>query len=84
LQFICSRFLSEREKAIELKDFHAAVEMVEKDLFKILGKHGVERFQPENGHDFTPTHHEVSLLFFVLLGVLLNSCISGYLRCTND
>lgn len=41
----------------DLKDFHTAIEMLEKDLHKTLGQHGVERFVP-HGEDFNPTYHD--------------------------
>lgn len=49
---------SEREREAELADFHLAIGMIEKDLFNILGKHGLERYKPEEGHDFSPSHHD--------------------------
>lgn len=63
LDLALSSVKGERDREKELSDFHMAVSMVEKDLFNILGKHGVARYQPDEGHDFKPSHHEA--LFMV-------------------
>ncbi len=49
MELALSNVKGERDRTQELADFHEAMAMVEKDLFRILGKHGVERFQPAEG-----------------------------------
>merc|ERR1711916_112935 len=40
----------------DLREFHKAVQLLEKDLNKTLSQHGVERFAP-HGEDFDPNLH---------------------------
>lgn len=62
-RFALMRHASERDRLAELEDFTSAIRVVEADLFSILRKHGVERYHPEDGHDFSPAHHQA--LFIV-------------------
>jgi molecular chaperone GrpE len=41
----------------ELENFHEAIRVLEKDLHKALGSHGVSRVVPPEGDDFNPNHH---------------------------
>ncbi len=41
----------------ELENFHEAIRVLEKDLHKALGQHGVARVLPPEGEDFNPNWH---------------------------
>jgi molecular chaperone GrpE len=51
------RQLPHEQARQELETFHEAMQVLEKDLHKALGTHGVTRMMPPEGDDFNPNAH---------------------------